>query len=171
MSSLAAERNRADGYHTRVVACDPYAVPQAPGSVPGLDELRAVPAEQLSEADYGELASGDVLFIDSSHTVKIGGDVTHLFGEVLPRLAAGVFVHLHDIYLPWPYPRAWVEHNRWYWAEQYMLQAYLAHNPAVEVLFAAYAAHRRDPGRLASLVPNYRPAAAPLSLWLRTRGS
>jgi predicted O-methyltransferase YrrM len=49
---------------------------------------------------FSQLHSGDVLFIDSSHTVKIGGDVNYLFLEVLPRLEPGVIVHIHDIFLP-----------------------------------------------------------------------
>lgn len=167
-SALAVEHNRKDGHATELVTCDPYAVAPAPGAVQGLSELRPVRAEDLPVSEYGRLSAGDILFIDSSHTVKVGGDVTHLFLEVLPRLQPGVLVHVHDVFLPWHYPREWLAHNRWYWAEQYLLQAYLIGNPNVEVLFAAYAAHRRDPRRLGSLVPNYRPAAAPLSLWLRT---
>src|SRR5258706_16043378 len=45
------------------------------------------------------------LFIDSSHTVRIGGDVNYLFLEVLPRLKPGVIVHVHDIFFPFDYRR------------------------------------------------------------------
>jgi hypothetical protein len=76
-------------------------------------------------------------------------------------------VHVHDVFLPWHYPRDWIDHNHWYWAEQYLLQAFLAFNPRVDVLVGAYAAHRRDPARLGRLVPNYRSSVPPLSLWMR----
>lgn len=167
VSAMACERNRAQGHESSLVTCDPYAIPPAPGEIPGLTELRAVRAEDLPLTAYEGLGEGDILFIDSSHTVKVGGDVTHLFLEVVPRLRDGVLVHVHDVFLPWSYPREWIDHNHWYWAEQYLLQAFLAFNSRARVLVAAYAAHRRQPGRLAEVVPNYRPSAAPLSLWFR----
>jgi hypothetical protein len=37
------------------------------------------------------LEANDLLFIDSSHTVKIGGDVPFYF-EVLPQLRLGVVI-------------------------------------------------------------------------------
>jgi hypothetical protein len=166
----ACARNAADGDPVEFISYDPYAVPPAPGQVPGLTELRASRAEQVPIADFEALQSGDILFIDSSHTVRAGGDVTHLFGEVVPRLAEGVVVHVHDVYLPYPYPREWISHLRWYWAEQDLLRAYLAFNERVEVLWSAYAVHRADPARLGRAIPNYRPAAAPLSFWMRVRG-
>ena len=52
------------------------------------------------------LEQDDILFIDSSHAVKIGSDVNHLLGEVLPRLRVGVYVHVHDIFYPFEYPRS-----------------------------------------------------------------
>ena len=108
-----------------------------------------VPAETLGAEHTDQLGAGDILFIDSSHTVRIGGDVVHLFCEVIPRLAPGVIVHVHDIYLPYEYPRAWVEQLRWYWAEQYLLQALLAGNPRL-----------RDPGRGARALARAARAAA-----------
>jgi hypothetical protein len=54
-----------------------------------------------------ELAPGDVLFIDSSHLALPGSDVDLIFSRLVPRLPAGVFVHIHDILLPDGYPEAW----------------------------------------------------------------
>ena len=68
----------------------------APGQVRGLDELRPVRAEAVPIAEFEALEENDILFIDSSHTVRVGGDVTHLFSEVLPRLADGVVVDVHE---------------------------------------------------------------------------
>lgn len=170
VSSLAVEANRREGHETRLIAYDPYAVAPPAGAVPGLAELRPLPAQDVPLAEYGRLGPGDVLFIDSSHTVKVGGDVVHLLCEVVPRLSPGVLVHLHDVYLPWPYPRTWVAHNRWYWAEQYLLQALLADSPRWEILAAAYALSRRHPQDLARLIPNVRGVQPPLSFWLRRTG-
>jgi predicted O-methyltransferase YrrM len=95
---------------------------------------------------FERLENRDVLFIDSSHVLKIGGDVSHLLLEVLPRLKPGVIVHLHDIFLPRPQPREWVLDQQRFWCEQELLQAFLAFNGAFEVLLAnAYLGLRHQP--------------------------
>lgn len=170
VTARACATNAQHGDPATFVSCDPYALAPTPGQVPGLSELRPVRAEAVPIAEFEALEADDILFIDSSHTVRIGGDVTHLFSEVLPRLADGVIVHLHDIYLPWSYPRDWVVRNRWYWAEQYMLQSFLTFNDHVSVLWASHAVFREQPERLARAIPNrHRGDPAPLSLWMRVR--
>lgn len=89
-------------------------------------------------ATFDSLSAGDVLMIDSSHVAKVGSDVNHLFAEVLPRLRSGVYVHFHDIYYPFEYPKEWVMQGR-AWNEAYVLRAFLQHNDAYEVvLFNSY---------------------------------
>jgi methyltransferase family protein len=169
VSAGATEANRADGAATRLESYDPYAIPPSKDELPGLDVLKPVAAQDIPLEDFARLHDGDILFVDTSHTVKIGGDTTHIVLEVLPRLAPGVIVHFHDVFLPWHYPRDWIEHNRWYWAEQYLLQAFLAGNPDWEVLIGAYALSRERADELRRLVTNVDPAHPPLSLWLRRR--
>lgn len=91
------------------------------------------------DADYFAcLEKNDILFIDSGHCVKIGGDVNFLFLDVLPRLKPGVIVHIHDIGLPYEYPKAYAvnENFRQFWTEQYLLQAFLCFNSSFQVLLA-----------------------------------
>ena len=84
------------------------------------------------------LDRNDILFIDSSHAMKIGSDVNYLLGEILPRLRPGVYVHFHDIFYPFEYPEEWVSEGR-AWNEAYALRAFLAFNEAFEiVLFNTY---------------------------------
>ncbi len=78
---------------------------------------------------------GDILVIDSSHVTKTGSDVNHIYFNVLPRLAPGVHVHIHDIFLPYDYPEQWVREGR-SWNEQYILQAMLTHTRAWSILFS-----------------------------------
>jgi hypothetical protein len=95
---------------------------------------------------FERLENRDVLFIDSSHVLALGGDVNHLLLEVLPRLKPGVIVHLHDIFLPRPQPRDWVLDQQRFWCEQELLQAFLAFNGAFEVVMAnAYLGLRHQP--------------------------
>jgi hypothetical protein len=63
-----------------------------------------------------------VVFFDGSHRAFPGSDVTLFFLEILPRLPAGVVVHIHDIYLPDDYPPRVSDR---FWSEQYLLAAYL----------------------------------------------
>jgi hypothetical protein len=118
---------------------------------------------------YGSLGERDVLFIDSSHTVRAGGDVVHLLCEVVPRLRPGVLVHVHDIYLPYHYPREWFEQLHWYWAEQYLLQALLSGNSRLEVLIGAHALWRERRQQLVELIPTVAGSRSPLSFWIRVR--
>jgi hypothetical protein len=112
----------------------------------GFPCLKALVTRKVQEIEldfFSQLEAGDILFIDSSHTVKIGGDVNYLFLEVLPRLKPGVIVHVHDIFLPFDYRRDWVMDEFRFWTEQYLLQAFLSFNSEFEVLLAnRYVAYR-----------------------------
>ena len=46
---------------------------------------------------FRTLGVNDILFIDSSHVLKLGNDVAFLLIDVLPRLRSGVVGHVHDI--------------------------------------------------------------------------
>jgi hypothetical protein len=87
-------------------------------------------ARNLQDVDteiFGQLSANDILFIDSSHVVKTHSDVNHVFFEVLPRLQAGVYIHFHDIFYPFEYPKEWVYQGR-SWNEAYLLRAFLQDN-------------------------------------------
>ena len=81
---------------------------------------------------FTALGENDVLFIDSSHVAKIGSDVNRLYFDVLPALAPGVLVHIHDVAGNLDYPREWLDEGR-AWNEQYLLRAFLMFNSAWRV--------------------------------------
>lgn len=76
---------------------------------------------------FARLEENDVLFIDSSHVSKIGSDVNRLYFDVLPALAPGVLIHIHDVAGNLEYPREWLDEGR-AWNEQYLLRAFLMNN-------------------------------------------
>ncbi len=117
---------------------------------------------------FSQLQSGDILFIDSSHTVKIGGDVNYLFLEVLPRLKPGVIVHVHDIFLPFEYRRDWVLDEFRFWNEQYLLQAFLTFNSEFEVLLANYYLSSHHKEHLQAAFPDL-PGWIGGSFWMRRK--
>ncbi len=170
--ALAA--NRADGAAGRHEIVDPF-----PASccyeMGGADalrevaELKEISATEVPLESFETLAAGDILFVDSTHTVKVGGDVNWLVLDALPVLQPGVLVHFHDVYLPWEYPRESVERHERYWGEQYLLQAFLAFNERFEVVLAAQLLTRDFGPRLARTIPSTE-GASPLALWLRRVG-
>jgi hypothetical protein len=124
----------------------PHELVRKSNSIPALRSLIETKVQDVDVEFFSQLESGDILFIDSSHTVKIGGDVNYLFLEVLPRLKAGVIVHVHDIFFPFAYRRDWTLEEFRFWTEQYLLQAFLIFNPEFEVLMAnSYLNHYYPP--------------------------
>ena len=111
----AARRNAEDGAPARLVTIDPYPSPL----IARLEtELHPVRGTEVPLSEFEALEAGDILFCDTTHTVKLGSEVNYLILEVLPRLAPGVLVHFHDVFLPWEYPRKWPLRSRWYWSER-----------------------------------------------------
>ena len=93
-----------------------------------------IPVQKVDLKIYNELEEGDVLFIDSSHIVKTAGDLNFIFFEILPRLKKGVFVHVHDIFFPFEYPKEWIQ-NGFCYNEAYFLRAFLMNNNEYEIVF------------------------------------
>jgi hypothetical protein len=164
----AAARNRADGAPLRHQVFDPY---PSPVLDPVRDELEltASPAEAIPVQAFAELAAGELLFIDTTHAVRPGGDVTHLLLDALPRLAAGVVVHVHDFFRPFEYPRVLMETYGVYWQEHHLVQALLCQSDAFEILCANHALARLRSTAIHELIPGLEPEMAPSSLWLRRR--
>jgi predicted O-methyltransferase YrrM len=130
------------------------------------DELFRQPVESLvDDSLVTRLQPGDVLFIDSSHQLAPGNDCVALYLNILPRLPSGALIHIHDVFLPYDYPREWVVENRWAWNEQYLVQAMLHCGSAFEVLWAGHYLQRTD-ARFSTVFP--RAGGNPAkSLWLR----
>jgi hypothetical protein len=125
--------------------------------------------QEVAMAEFEALNAGDILFIDSTHVARTGSDVVHEYLEILPRLRPGVLVHIHDIFLPFEYPRDWIMEARFFWNEQYLLQALLAHSRAFEVIWPGYLMHRERPEVLAGAFPAYDAARHRPSSWWMVR--
>ncbi len=100
-------------------------------------DLIQVKLEDLDLQVFNKLKSGDILFIDSTHTVKFGSDCFREILDILPKLPKGVFVHIHDIFFPYDYPSQWLIKDRKAWNEQYFIEAFLAYNSSFEIILAS----------------------------------
>lgn len=135
--------------------------------IPGLSKLTVARVQDVPLAEFDDLRSGDVLFIDSSHVAKTGSDVNYLYFEVLPRLRPGVRIHIHDIFLPQDYPKEWaLEENR-SWNEQYVLRALLMYSTRFRVLFGSFYAYHQFPDLVSeALELGDRPLYGGSGLWI-----
>jgi hypothetical protein len=145
-----------DGVVGELISIDPH-----PERVPsdGLGDLVTViakPVQHLETRLFATLQPDDILFIDSSHVVGVGSDVTRVYLQILPALPPGVLVHVHDIFLPYDYPRDAVLRNLWFWSEQYLLQAFLSFNTEFEVLWSASALQSEHPDLLELFFPRWK---------------
>ncbi len=143
----------------RLTCLDPYPRPFIRGiqdSAPDVVRFIAVPMESVGWDTFEELEENDILFIDSSHVVRIGSDVVRNILEVIPRLKPGVLVHLHDIFLPEEYPEIWVKQMKRFWCEQYLLQAFLAFNKEFRILWPGAYMRLHFPHETEEAIPNFR---------------
>ena len=108
----------------------------------GISRLIEDKIQRVAPGEFALLDAGDILFIDSSHVAKTGSDVNHIFFDVLPALARGVHIHIHDVFLPHDYPQSWaIDENR-SWNEQYVVRALLMYTNGFRIDFgSAYAFH------------------------------
>lgn len=151
------------GLDTKIVSIDPQPRVEVAHLV---DEMHRSCIEVLDpEQVAGWLAPGDILFIDSSHLIAVGGDISFLYFHVLPRVKAGVLIHVHDIFLPYEYPKEWVVDLRWRFNEQFLLNAILAWSDTFSILWPGYFLQRADPN-FDVLFPHSNGRRAQ-SFWLR----
>ena len=86
--------------------------------------IRSTIEKQDPEALAAILERNDILFIDTSHEVRVANDVAFIYCCLLPRLKPGVIVHIHDIFLPWDYTEyAVFDRGLSNWGEQYVVHA------------------------------------------------
>jgi hypothetical protein len=172
--SLAAARNLSEGHPLEITCIEPYPFEKL-STIPG---IRVLPqkVEDLDPSLFQQLRANDVLFIDSSHILRIDGDVPFLYLEVLPTLNVGVVTHIHDIPYPYnfPYPPAlWMFGQEWpmFWNEPMVLQAFLAFNKNFEILLSTPLIRHFDEEFLKQRVPIYESVAQQpntfSSIWLR----
>ena len=133
----------------------------------GVSEIIESPLQDVDLNRFKALKSGDVLFIDSTHVVRFDSDVVFEILEILPCLSTGVVIHVHDIFLPNDYPENWLKRDRYFWNEQYMLQAFLSMNSGFKIEVLANAIRTRLSNRANTLVNSSLSDAEPASLWMR----
>jgi hypothetical protein len=184
-SSQAVSMNRRDGrVDGRITCIEPDPVNLIKDGKLENFELIARPIQGVPLEFFTQLQANDIVFIDSDHVVKSGGEVTYIVREILPILPEGVLVQFHDIYLPYEYDRD-VLRNFTHPNETALIAAFLACNKRYKILFALSMLHYQRRREMQSVLPEYQPESDwygmrvgeydetkhfPSSLWLRVEG-
>jgi len=126
-------------------------------------------AQEVPTEDFGRLQRGDILSLDTSHVAKTGSDVCDILFRILPTLAPGVLVHVHDVYYPFEYPESWIAQDNRSWNEAYILRAFLQFNSAFRVLFFNDLMVRKYPAQMSAAFPGLEDSHAS-SVWLERMG-
>ncbi len=140
-STLVMRRAIEDGHlQTQLTCVDPSPRRNITGVA---DQYISLRLEALQNYDrFESLSPGDIVFFDGSHLALANTDVTVFFMEILPRIPVGVYVHVHDIYLPFDYPEDMVLRG---YNEQYVLaQALLYNEQKFEIVFPAFWLSRQE---------------------------
>lgn len=119
--------------------------------------------QEINVNYFKKLKTNDILFIDSSHTVKIDSDVNYLILEILPQLNSGVIIHIHDI--PFPFmtlePNKWIFNKHLFWTEPVAIKAFLSGNKDYEIMLCSSYIYYQNNKK--------QNNNAPSSLWLRKK--
>ena len=164
----ALSRNSKEGGPKRSHICiEPYEQPW----LESYDDIELVRSRiEDCEIDWrSSLASGDLLFIDSSHMIRPQGDVLHEYLSIIPQLRSGVIVHVHDIFTPRDYPGSWIKDDVCFWNEQYLLEATLGNSARYEVIAALNLLKHDYYPELKRVCPYLEPTCEPGSFYFRVR--
>jgi hypothetical protein len=167
IAAAAAKRNE----QTEVVCIEPFPSECLLQAEPAPSQVLRIEVQQIEPSFFEALEPGDFLFVDSSHCSRIGSDVNYLFLEVIPRLRPGVFVHVHDVFLPFEPYREAVEGMHLFWNEQYLFHAFLLFNSAFEVVLANRYLGAQYEKQLRELFPTSPWYACGGSFWLRRKST
>jgi hypothetical protein len=157
--SLAAQRNAVEGHPVEITCIEPYPFEEL-STINGI-RLLTKKVEDVDISLFQQLQENDVLFIDSSHILRVDGDVQFLYLEVLPILNVGVVTHIHDIPYPFnfPYPPGrWIFGQDWpmFWNEPMVLQAFLAFNKNFRISLSTPLLRHFDEQFLKQSIPIYQ---------------
>jgi predicted O-methyltransferase YrrM len=171
---VAALRKNAGecGHSCDLTSIDPYpskeAVETAGMQHAGVTHnVIAARVQDVPVSKFQSLGENDILFVDSSHVFKAGSDVEHEFHNIYPSLRRGVWVHVHDIFLPFDYPPEWNNKKSFFWNEQYILEAFLQFNTAFRIRAALNMIARHDPAVFSDSIERYLEQRTPGSFWMQ----
>lgn len=164
----AIRKNQEEGHETELICIEPFERPWL-SALKNITVIRKR-VEELPPEFFYILEKNDFLFIDSSHIIRPENDVLFEYFELLPNIKPGVIIHIHDIFTPRHYPRAWLLKEQRLWNEQYLLEAFLHYNQSFEILFTLNHLKNDYFEEIAAILTNTTKESEPASFWMRKVG-
>lgn len=166
MASKAIYKNKElnQNYYCEHICIEPFEMPWLENI--GVQIIREK-VENIPLKFFSKLKHNDILFIDSSHIIRPGGDVLFEYLELLPSLNKGVIVHIHDIFTPNDYPKRWLVEEVKFWNEQYLLEAFLMNNPQWKILGALNFLKHKYFEDLVRIAPGLTRETEPASFYIQ----
>lgn len=161
----AMEQNTQEGIQTDLTCIEPFEMPFL-NQEKNITLIRKL-VEDVDLELFQSLEENDILFIDSSHIIRPGNDLLHIFFEIFPILKKGVIIHIHDIFSPRHYPKEWLTEKMRFWNEQYLLEAFLHNNHDYQVLFTANHLVKSHYEEAKKVLIHLQPNSEPSSFWMQ----
>lgn len=168
-SSLVAAKALEKNGRGKLSCIEPFPPNWLQPALPAMSLIKS-PIQDISIDAFNDLfEDGDILMIDSTHTVKAGSDCLWIYLKLLPAIRADIFVHVHDIPLPYAASGKRSIESRINWVEPYLLMAYLLDNPRISIYFGSNLAANRLPEEAATFMGGKHKAGGG-SLWFKQKG-
>lgn len=147
------------GYSPRIICVEPYPSQfLIDANRNGSIELVTKKVQDLNPAFADQLSAGDLFFVDSSHTLGPGGEVSRLILGILPTIKPGVFVHFHDIWFPYDYSPHVLSSDLFFSNETAILYAFLCMNRQYRIEASLNQLFHQRKYELQSCFPAMKPA-------------
>jgi hypothetical protein len=165
ISSRALLRNHQEGAACNALYSDPEPRVGLGGKL-ACGRLQKQRVQDIPLEIFSDLKGGDVLFIDTSHILKLQSDVEHELLRILPLLRSGVWIHIHDIWTPYDYKDEWIFRPlRLSANEQYAVECLLSGGNRYQVEIPLHLLVREHKDAMLRLFPRGNDQGQ--SLWLR----
>lgn len=166
IAAFACLKNKVEGHISELICIEPYPNDDL---IKGFDGLSRLVQKKVQEVELKVFQDCDLLFIDSSHVVKMGNDVVWEILEIIPILKKGCLIHWHDIFIPEEYPEYWVR-ERLFWSEQYMVQTFFMYNYEFEIIWATHFMNLYNKENIKKILKDFTESGYPLSsFWARRK--
>ena len=135
-------------------------------NIPGIN-LVEIPFQNLeSEVLAASIETDDMVFIDSTHSLKYGSEVLNIYLDFLHLINSDCYIHVHDIYLPESLPTDYMINHQIFWGEQYLLYAFLLNSNRIQILYGSHYHTKNNPEALKQFMGQKYPAGG-ASFWFK----
>jgi len=158
-TALCINASNKASYKPQITCVEPYPSDFLKNCQKGrIIKLIDEPIEHLEASCISNLEDGDLLFVDSTHTLGPAGEGSRIILELLPRLNVGVHIHFHDILFPYDYPSTILQRPQFFPHESVLLHAFLTYNDCFKIIASLSLLHYEKQIELQAILKNYVPA-------------